>query len=87
MWLTYFQGPITVAAVDSGPSVSVVAGEGSIGAGAAESSPDLRSADQQTGGAVEGEPGRQTGGSREAGRGRGAAAGPAQVGVAKTYFI
>ena len=43
-----------MAASHPGPPVPAVARQSSLGAGAAPSSPDLRTADQQAGGAVEG---------------------------------
>ena len=52
LWL--FQGPEPVAASHPGPPVPAVARQSSLGAGAAPGSPDIRTADQQAGGAVEG---------------------------------
>lgn len=50
----YQLGQLAVAATDPGPLLSVLAGEDPIGAGAATSPSDHRSADQQVGGALEG---------------------------------
>ena len=43
-----------MAATDPGPAVSFMAGEGTIRPGPDAQSPDLRPADQQAGGVVEG---------------------------------
>lgn len=47
-------GQLTVATADPGPLFPVLAGEDSVGAGAASGSPDRCTADKQAGGAVEG---------------------------------
>ena len=63
------QGPGAVEAADLGPQLPLVAGEGALGAGAAARPPDLGAADQQAGGAVEGQRGRHLPGPGEARRG------------------
>lgn len=47
-------GQLSVATADPGPLLSVLAGEDSVGAGAAPGSSDRCTADKQAGGAVEG---------------------------------
>lgn len=47
-------GQFPVAAPDPGPLLPLLAGEDSLGAGAAAGPPDHSPADQQTGGALEG---------------------------------
>ena len=54
-------GQLPVAAPHPGPLLPVLAGEDPLGAGAAPRAPDHRPADQQAGGAVEGECGGELG--------------------------
>lgn len=51
-------GQLPVAASHPGPLLPVLAGENPVGAGAAPRSADSRPADQQAGGAMEGDPRR-----------------------------
>ena len=74
-----------MGAVDPGPSVSPVAGQGAVGAGAAEGAPDLGAANQQAGGTVEGQPRGEFGGFRETRYRRGAAASYAKVSLESSY--
>jgi len=62
----FLQGPVTVATIDPGPPVPTMAGEGTIRPGPAARSSDLGAADQQAGGAVEGQPRGEARGSGEA---------------------
>ena len=72
-------GPERVEAADRGPVLSVVAGEGAVGAGAVPGAASDGAADQQAGGAVEGGARGQVRGPGAAGCGRGAQPGVAQV--------
>lgn len=73
------QGPGAVEAADPGPQFPVLAGEGALGTRAAARPPDLRPADQQAGGTMEGQRGRHLPGPGEAGRRRGSQPGAPQV--------
>jgi len=72
-------GPERMEAADRGPVLSVVAGEGALGAGAVPGAAGHGAADQQAGGAVEGDARGQVRGPGAAGCGRGAQPGVAQV--------